>query len=268
MGVTGGDFDWDVRRSGPADAEHRVLLLPGALCTAAFYQDVMAQPSLAGVSLVAVTLPGFGRTAAPADLSVENYARLLGDLAAELGCDLVAGHSLGANVAIEMVLSGRFAGPVLLLDPSFSREDESKDLAGLDRLGRIPGLGTPIWAVTLKLLPRSMKGEFHPDRADALLAVMSGNAPGFSRRLIRRYFDYLDGQGSLAARLVGSGARAWVVRGDRTDIGLTADERRALEAGPEIALVVVPDSGHMVITDQPARVAELVLAMLPPTPGP
>jgi pimeloyl-ACP methyl ester carboxylesterase len=268
MGVTSGDMDWDIRRSGPAEAEHRVLLLPGALCTAVFYQDVMAQPGLAGVSLVAVTLPGFGRTAAPADPSIENYARLLAGLAAELGCDLVAGHSLGANVAIEMAVSGGFAGPVLLLDPSFSRQDESGDLVALDRLGRIPGLGTPIWAVMLKLLPRSMRGELPPARADALLAEMSGNAPGVCRRVVRRYFDYLDCQGSLAARLAGSGARAWVVRGDRTDIGLTADERRALEAGPELALVVVPDSGHMVITDQPARVAELILAMLGVRPGP
>jgi hypothetical protein len=38
----------------------------------------------------------------------------------------VVGHSPGANVAIEMLAAGHFSGPLVLLAPSFSREDESK----------------------------------------------------------------------------------------------------------------------------------------------
>lgn len=33
---------WTLRESGPADAEHRLLLLPGGLCNTAFYDDVAA----------------------------------------------------------------------------------------------------------------------------------------------------------------------------------------------------------------------------------
>ena len=33
---------------------------------------------------------------------MENYARLMAGLAADLGCDVVVGHSMGANVALEM----------------------------------------------------------------------------------------------------------------------------------------------------------------------
>src|SRR5215212_2778170 len=112
---------WIVRESGMRDAEHAVLLLPGALCTAAFYDDLVEHPKLSGKSIrfVAATLQGFGGTPPPSDVSIENDARLAGRLAADLECDAVVGHSLGANVAIEMVAAGEFSGPVALLAPSF-----------------------------------------------------------------------------------------------------------------------------------------------------
>jgi hypothetical protein len=51
-----------------------VLLLPGGWCTAVFYTELMAEPALAGIRLVAVTLPGNGGTPAPEKMSIENYA--------------------------------------------------------------------------------------------------------------------------------------------------------------------------------------------------
>ena len=126
-------------QSGPADAEQTVLLLPGGWCTAVFYQELMAEPALAGIRLVAVTLPGNGGTPAPQDLSVENYARLTAELAERLGCTAVVGHSMGANVALEMAGSGAFTGPVVLLAPSFSRRDEAMIIRVLDRLARVLG---------------------------------------------------------------------------------------------------------------------------------
>ena len=94
-----------------------MLLLPGGWCTAMFYDELMAEPALAGARLVAVTLPGNGGTAAPEDVSIENYARLTAELARDLGCDVVVGHSMGANVALEMAGSGAFTGPLVLLAP-------------------------------------------------------------------------------------------------------------------------------------------------------
>lgn len=117
---------WQLVESGPTMAERTVLLLPAAMCTAIFYGDVMAQPLLADVHLVAATPPGHGGTPPPeGEVSVENYARLAGELARDLGADAVVGHSTGANVALEMAASGQFAGPVVLLAPSLSRHDES-----------------------------------------------------------------------------------------------------------------------------------------------
>ena len=60
---------WDRRESGPADAERTVLCLPGGLCTAMFYEELMAEPVLSDVHLVAVTLPGHGGTPGPRDRS-------------------------------------------------------------------------------------------------------------------------------------------------------------------------------------------------------
>ena len=87
-----------------------MLLLPGGWCTAVFYEELMAEPTLAGVRLVAVTLPGNGGTPAPEDVNIENYSRLTSELAADLGCDVIVGHSMGANVALEMAGSGAFSG--------------------------------------------------------------------------------------------------------------------------------------------------------------
>src|SRR2546421_12135511 len=49
---------WESVESGPPDAERRVLLLPGGMCSARSYAEVLAEPTLAEVRLVAVTMPG------------------------------------------------------------------------------------------------------------------------------------------------------------------------------------------------------------------
>ncbi|WP_329222742.1 alpha/beta hydrolase [Streptomyces sp. NBC_01485] len=248
----------DVRRAGASNASHRVLMIPGALCTTEFYADVMAEPAVAGLGMVAATQPGFGRTEAPEDVSMENYARLMAEFAAESGCDAVVGHSLGANVAIEMAALGLFKGPLVLLSPTFSRGDEATFLTVLNAVGRVPGLGGAAWTALLKLLPWSVKHELPPQRAEALAAVMGGNDPTACRRIVRGYYAYLDRYPSLAPRLCGAGVPAWVVRGDRDMIGLTDGERRDLRACPQVRMVTVADAGHLLLVDQPAAVAEIV----------
>ena len=148
--------NWDLRESGPTDAASRVLLLPGGLCTAAFYQELMAEPKIADVRLIAATLPGHGGTRAPDDLSVENYARLAGRLASEYDCDVVVGHSMGANVALEMAAAGEFRGPLVLLAPCFSRADEALFLRLLDRASRV--LGHLPYALMLKAIGAAVNG--------------------------------------------------------------------------------------------------------------
>ncbi|WP_369244161.1 alpha/beta fold hydrolase [Streptomyces sp. R41] len=251
---------WDVRESGPTDAQRRVLLLPGGMCSTAFYDDLMAAPALASapVRLVAATVPGHAGTPPPRDLGMENYAALAGAFAAARGCDVVVGHSLGANIALEMAAGGHFAGPLVLLSPTFSRPDEPQVLAVADRLGRLPGIGALTWSALVKVMPRAMASSLPPARRAALVAEFKKNDPAFCRRVVRHYFEYLDRHGSLVPRLRSSGVQTWVVRGDHDEIGLTAQERAALEASPNVTMVAVPGAGHLVMVDQPAPVAELV----------
>jgi pimeloyl-ACP methyl ester carboxylesterase len=62
--------DWDIREWGPSGAATTVLLLPGGMCSATFFEDIAAALNDAPVRFVGATLPGFGRTPHPMDLSM------------------------------------------------------------------------------------------------------------------------------------------------------------------------------------------------------
>src|SRR5215218_3544874 len=112
--------DWQLCGSGPTNAKGTALLLPGGMCSAGSYAEVMAQPALAQTRLVAATLPGQAGAPSPDDYSVENYARHVTELATRVRADAVVGFSMGAVVAVEMVTSGSYKGPVVLLGVSLS----------------------------------------------------------------------------------------------------------------------------------------------------
>jgi pimeloyl-ACP methyl ester carboxylesterase len=131
------DVDWELRETGPAEARHGVLLLPGGACSAAFYNELTAEPALAGLRLVAATLPGHAGTPAPSDLSTQNYGRLAAQLAAVKHCDTVLGFSMGSTVALEMATTAGFTGPLILTGASFSRKAESTMLEVLDAPVRV-----------------------------------------------------------------------------------------------------------------------------------
>jgi pimeloyl-ACP methyl ester carboxylesterase len=252
---------WDRRESGPGDAPQKVLLLPGGMCTAVQYEELMAEPALANVRLVAVTMPGMGGTPAPADLSIENYARLSAQCAADLGCDVVLGFSMGANIALEMAASGAFRGPMVLLAPSFSRQDEAVFFRLLDRLARV--LGTLPFAALRKMMGPALKQvPLPPARREVLAAEFGKNDPRVMRRGVHSYFQYLDRHGSVAPRLAEAGVPAWVVHGQRGDGGVTAEERRTLEACPQIQVITIPGASYMTPNEEPALVARLVAEAL------
>src|SRR3954468_12363190 len=249
---------WDVRESGPLDAERTLLLLPGGMCTTVAMEPIMDALAPSAIRVVAATLPGFGHTWHPEDLSIENYAALTGRLAADVGADLVAGHSLGANVAVEMVAAGSFNGPVALLSPSFSREDEAKELGVMNGIGRVPGLGPLAWIAMLKVMPRAMKSKLPAESADVFAADLANNDPRFCRALVRNYYEYLDRHGSLVPRLCQSNVKAVVAFGDDDEIGLTDEERSGLEASPDVSLVTIAEATHFMVVEQPGQIAKLI----------
>ena len=252
---------WERRESGPPDAEHRVLLLPGGMCSAMSYNEVMSQPSLAGVGLVAVTLPGHADAAAPSDFSVEHYARLVGGLAADVGCDVVVGFSMGANVALEMVASRDFTGPVILLAPCFSRADEAVFIRALDRL--TPVFGHLPYRAMLAFIGRAVPSSPLPkQRREELVAVLRRNDPKVLRRAIHEYLDYLDRHGSVASRLGDAAVPAWVVHNQDGDGGITDAERLTLAEFQQITVTTIPGQGFFLPNEEPGLVAETILTAL------
>jgi len=262
---------WEMRERGPQDSAGTVLLLPGGLCNTEFLAELMAEPRLseARLRLVAAALPGHGGTRPVGDLSIESYATLAAALAAEIGADAVVGHSLGANVAIEMAASGQFSGQLVLLAPSLSREDEAVLFRLLDRLSS--PLGHLPYSALLKILGPATKKMLPPGRHDALVAEWQKNDPRLLRTSLRHYFQYLNRHGSVARRLCESGVKAWFVLGAKDDVSVTDAERRELDACPRITVVSIPDAGHFTPNTHPGRIAELILdavpSSLPARPG-
>jgi len=64
---------------------------------------------------------------------------------------------------------------------------------------------------------------------------------------------------ALVGRLCDAGVPALVVFGDHEEVGLTADERQALDACPHVAMEVVAGATHFLVTEEPRRIAELIL---------
>jgi pimeloyl-ACP methyl ester carboxylesterase len=261
---------WDLRGFGPtlADATGSVLLLPGAMCTAAFYDDVVADPRVAGSGTrwIEATPPGFGGREVPSRFvpTVEAYAELTGDLAAALGAHTIVAHSYFANVAIEMAVTGRFSGRLVLLSPCFAASDEESDTRVFARLAAIPGVGRVVWGLLPRLMGVGMKGRFPAAAQDRLVAEMKRFDPRLTRQLTHHYFAHLeDHAGSIATRLCGSGVSAWVVRGSDDEVGLCDRERRRLESCPRVSLITVPDARHFVMADQPGAVVDVALRALP-----
>ncbi len=254
---------WELREAGPAGSRATALLLPGGMASAAFYDDVLAYATLADpdARLVAATPPGFAGRRAPTDVSVESFARLACELAARLDCRIVVGHSYGANIAIEMAATCGFDGQLILLSPTFSRRDEFKGLGVVDLIGRVPAIGRLVWAAVPLAVSRALRSSLPPARRDQLTAELRRNEPQVCRRMVRRYFEYLERSAPLVQRLCDTGVPTWVLFGDHDEVGLTTEERGDLQACPHVALDTLAGATHMLIAEEPKRIAELVLGV-------
>ena len=250
-------LDWELREQGPIDAAHTVLLLPGGMCSAGSYAEVMAEPALAGMRLVAATLPGQAGAPPPDDSSVENYARLVSQLVEQVGADLVVGFSMGAVVAVEMVLSGAFDGPVVLLGVSLSTKDEPAFFRALVRLGAVLG-GLPASVLAKGAAAMVKRIPATAERRAELRADFRRNVPADAQRSLREYVRWLNRGAGRARRLCDAGVAAWVVHAEKGDGGLTDEERSTLEACPHVRLVTIPGHVFFLPNEVPAPIAAVI----------
>src|SRR4051795_8800500 len=252
---------WELVTLGPEAADRSGLLLPGGANAARSFNLVMAEPALSGVRLVATTLPGMAGAPLSDDVSIQALSRRAGELADEHGCDVVVGFSHGATVALDMVLSGHFRGPVVLLGISLTTEDEAAFFRGVvwasQKVGRWP-MATlfrlmPLMARTAKttqLHKKELIEDFKQNRArDALQGCVE-------------YLDYIAEDRDFAAELVASGAPVWVVHAEKGDGGLSDAERATLEAAPNVTLVTIPGSVFLIPDEAPEETAAAIASAL------
>jgi pimeloyl-ACP methyl ester carboxylesterase len=255
------DTDWEVVESGPADAEHTVLLLPGGMCSARSYAEVMAEPALAGTRLIAVTLPGQAGAPGAEDYRPEALARDTAKLAASVGADVVVGFSMGAGVAYEMVVSGDFAGPVVLLGLSLSRRDEPRFFRAIIRLTSV--LGTLPMSVLKKGVPSMVKrAAVPPERQAELRADFARNQTREMRRALQAYLPWLHRDDDRAKRLCETQVPTWVVHAEKGDGDLTPHERATFEACPTVRVVTIPGQVFFLPNEVPDRVAAVIVEAL------
>jgi pimeloyl-ACP methyl ester carboxylesterase len=258
--------EWQLRESGPTAAERTALLLPGGMCSADSYAEVMAQPVLAQTRLIAATLPGQAGAPSPDDYSVENYARSVSELATRVGADVVVGFSMGAVVAAEMVMSGRYTGPVVLLRLSLSPRDEPAFFRAMIRstsvLGNLPMRVLAAGAASMvKRIPAS------PERQAQLREDFRKNRARDMRLALHAYLRWLHGDEGRAERLCEAGVPMWIVHAEKGDGGLTDDERRTLEACPQAHVVTVPGSVFFLPNEIPDRIAAIICEALAAVPS-
>ena len=252
------EIDWELREAGPRDAERTVLLLPGGMCSAGSYAEVMAESALDAMRLIAATMPGHAGAPPPDDYSVENYARVTAELATSVGANVIVGFSMSASVALEMVASGAFDGPVVLLGISLSPQDEPPFFRAIVRLGSVLG-GLPAALLARGAASMVKRIAVSAERQSELRDDFRKNVPLHNRDGLREYMRWLHRHERPAERLCEAGVPAWIVHAEKGDGGLTTDERRTLEACPHAHLVTIPGSVFFLPNEIPERVADVIV---------
>ena len=254
---------WDMVDEGPPDAAQSILLLPGGMCSARLFAELMAEPALARARRVAVTLPGHAGSKPPGNFSTEEYARLAAELANKLAVSVVVGFSMGAMVAYEMAVSGGYAGPIVLLGASLSAADEPAFLRLIAGLGSL--LGT-LPAAAFKKAAGAMVGQTRipSDRQSELKADFARNDPRVMRQWLHAYIRWLQRDDNPAQRLCDAGNRTWVIHSEKGDGDLTQHERAVLEACGHVQVITLPGKSFVLPIEESAAVARFVSEALAP----
>lgn len=250
--------DWQLFEAGPREAQRTVLLLPGGMCSARSWLEVMQQPALSRLRLVAATLPGQAGAPPLDDSSVGAYGRTAAELVERTGADVVVGFSMGANVALEMVEHKLFAGPTVLLGVSLSAPDESALFLTVVRVSRL--LGTAPLALAMRAAGSMVKSiPVSKQRQAELAADFRRTSPRDVLPGLHEYLAWLRSGEDHAAMLCRSGVPTWVVHAEKGgDGGLTDTERRTLEACPTVRIVTIPGKVFFLPNEVPDRIASVV----------
>ena len=229
--VAGIDLHWE----GVRDA--RVVLLHGYLASTAVWRGVMAELSNAGLTSLAIDLPGFGYSSRPPDApyTLSWYADIVDEVIRSL-CRppvLLVGHSLGGAVAIEHVAGGAASVAGLVLAAPFVYRSPAPP--GLRLAARWPGFYRRLFS---SVPGRMVIGH--------LLQKASCDADGFDGDPVRLLLGHLDAEeGWMCAQKVGT----HVLRSAPDEDVLRRADVPLLVLWGERDAVISPDVGHRLCGD-------------------
>ena len=225
--------------------------------------------------VIAVDLPGFGASPMPREpISIPGYARFLEGVCDALSIDAAAvvGNSMGGHIAAELAIRSpqRVERLVLVSAAGITAEHAQRDAvmtggrvlaAVMTRtaarhawLARRPGLRR----IGLSFVVR------HPERLTAPLAheLMQGaGKPGFLPAL-EAVIEH-----RISERLPQIACPTLVVWGEDDHVIPVRDAKRFGELIPDARVVVLPDTGHVAMVEQPDHVNALLRDFLAEKPA-
>ncbi|HTI67969.1 MAG TPA: alpha/beta fold hydrolase [Caulobacteraceae bacterium] len=233
-----------------------VVLAPGLLCDAWVWADQRRALKADGHPVFAPDFFGFD--------SIEAMAAMVLDRA-PFPRFALAGHSMGARVAMEVVRQA--PGRVLrlaLLDTGVHpvRSGEAKARGALVDLARAEGMA----AMAARWLPPMVHPDRHGDEGlmAGLLAMVERASPEIFARQQHALLNRPDTEAALAAVRVPTAA----IVGRQDAWSPVAQHEAIVAAVPGATLTVIEDSGHMAPVERPEAVTAALRAWLAPPPAP
>jgi pimeloyl-ACP methyl ester carboxylesterase len=225
-----------------------ILLLPGLLCDATVWASQME------------ALRPHAHVLA-ADFSQHNSleAMACSALAMVEGPIIAVGHSMGARVAMEMVhLAPERIQKLALIDTGVDsrREGEEAKRQVLVDLAYAEGMGA--------LADRWLPPMVHADRVDdqTLLAPMKAMVMRATPEQHQRQIQALLNRPNLVPRLADITCPTLVMVGRQDRWSPLAQHEEIAARIPNAELVVIEDSGHMTLLEQPEQVSNALLRWL------
>lgn len=226
-----------------------VMLLPGLLCDPWVWRH--QRDALAAAGHAVVVPDFFGHD------SLQDMARAALDLAPQRFA--LAGHSMGARVALEIVaMAPERVDRLALLDTGVhpTQPGERERRYELVDLAKARGMG----ALAERWLPPMMAPARLEDTAlmADLAAMVARATPEVFERQVQALLDRPDG----ATRLAKARGPAAVIVGRQDGWSPLAQHESIAAQLPGSILTVIEDAGHMSLVEQPAAVTHALMAWL------
>jgi pimeloyl-ACP methyl ester carboxylesterase len=264
ISVLNGKFEVDLLAGGTGDP---LLFFHGV---AGLEWTPLLERLSANHAVVAPRTPGFGESTGTEKLDdIHDLVFFYLDLLDELGLDglPLVGHSLGGMFAAELAATqpDRFSH-VALVSP-FGLWDDANPVTDLFSIS-LPDLAKAMYAnekseaaVAVATAPQARMTEVDPETEDGQATIKYLVERAKSMSTAAKYLWPIPNRG-LAKRLYRVRQPSLLIWGESDGIVPSAYAERFAGHMPNAAVHIVPDAAHMVVDEQPERVANLIENLL------